>query len=252
MTNTTENLNLDAPPSCDKHWKHFMFVSGYQEVLIEENNSLNITQYEESQKATISVQTATDNSRISDGSVPEGHLRLEQAVRRVMGLPEYSVIWNNHPGWLLLEKAIKARNEWQVKTLEFPDHHEETGNTLYVSWLEFEEWAKNQDREASAQNKQVQAGPESQLKPVDCIPGFPKQRQDDWAKAIRETVNEFVEANKKCPDGTELWLQLYNNPPAKFSIKQGKDKGQDALKLGDNKPLDREAFRKRWRRYSGK
>ena len=129
--------------------------------------------------------------------------------------------------------AIKARHEWQVKTLEFTDHHEETGKTLYVSWLEFEDWTKAQDKEASVQHKQVQVTPQSQIDPDDCIPGFPKQRQDDWAKVIREAVNEFVEDNKKCPDGTELCLQLCNNPPAKFSIKQGEDRRVDALKLSD-------------------
>ena len=100
MTNTPETLTDDSLQD-DTEWKYFRFVSDYQEVLIEENNSWRIKHYEENKKTEVSIQNATDNSLKLDGSVPAGYLRLEQAVRRFVGLPEDSVIWNNHPGWRL-------------------------------------------------------------------------------------------------------------------------------------------------------
>jgi hypothetical protein len=73
------------------------------------------------------------------------------------------------------------------------------------------------------------------------------KHKDDWFLAILDTVKAFVAEHGRMPGETEAWARLSDNPPA--SVKRGLHRKREALFLGRG-ALDRDAFRKRWKRYT--
>ncbi|QGT78497.1 hypothetical protein GM160_06060 [Guyparkeria halophila] len=74
-------------------------------------------------------------------------------------------------------------------------------------------------------------------------------RSDDWAKCIIDAAREYRNQNGTWPKDYQLWAMLRGDPPQRFGVERCSDRGEDALSLAGEKPLDREAFGKRYRRY---
>lgn len=83
---------------------------------------------------------------------------------------------------------------------------------------------------------------------TDCLRN-PPAKQDDWFKAISDMTAEFVAENGRCPNRTEAWSRLCNNPPSAYGITTCKDRGEASLLMND-KTLGRRAFADRWSRYT--
>lgn len=73
---------------------------------------------------------------------------------------------------------------------------------------------------------------------------------DAWAKAIAATFDLLVSETGTAPTGTELWLRMNDRPPPNYPITATRDYGLPAIALPGERPLTREGFAKRWRRYT--
>jgi hypothetical protein len=77
------------------------------------------------------------------------------------------------------------------------------------------------------------------------------QRSNDGYEAIRASADDFFVANDRVPKWSELMDYMAKQPPHGFTVK-ALFKGQKVSELtieGEDKPIDREAFRKRCERY---
>lgn len=77
------------------------------------------------------------------------------------------------------------------------------------------------------------------------------RRSNDGYEAITTSFEDFFSKNKRKPQWGELMFFMLENPPSGIII-NGKLKGQKVEELsieGIEKPIDREAFRKRFERY---
>jgi hypothetical protein len=80
---------------------------------------------------------------------------------------------------------------------------------------------------------------------------FPKMlnRENDWFKAISATTEIYIKQHGTKPDIAQAWSILCNNPPEGYEIRSEFKNKKIILYLAD-KPLDRENFVKRWKRYN--
>jgi len=76
------------------------------------------------------------------------------------------------------------------------------------------------------------------------------EKADTWAKAIEATYETMVKEAGAAPGGQEVWLRLNHQPPANYPVTAAKDHGLPAIALTGEKPLTRDGFNKRWRRYT--
>ena len=77
------------------------------------------------------------------------------------------------------------------------------------------------------------------------------RRSNDGYEAITTSFEDFVSKHKRNPQWGELMLYMIEYPPNGFTV-SGTQRGQKVSELnieGIEKPLDREAFRKRFERY---
>ena len=75
-------------------------------------------------------------------------------------------------------------------------------------------------------------------------------KSDTWAKAIEATYEMMRQETGGTPGSAEVWLRMNDKPPANYPIKVTKDHGLMAIAMPGEKPLTREGFMKRWRRYT--
>lgn len=77
------------------------------------------------------------------------------------------------------------------------------------------------------------------------------KRQDDWFEVINDMVNEYYSENKAIPSSTQAWNRLASSPPKGYSIKEEKrPKVESILTMPGFKNLGREAFNKRYEKYT--
>ncbi|MCX7099474.1 MAG: hypothetical protein NTV43_16390 [Methylococcales bacterium] len=77
------------------------------------------------------------------------------------------------------------------------------------------------------------------------------QRSNDGYEAITASFHDFATANDRPPKWSELMAYMAEHPPHGFTV-QASFKGMKVSELvieGMDKPLDRDAFRKRYERY---
>jgi hypothetical protein len=75
-------------------------------------------------------------------------------------------------------------------------------------------------------------------------------RRDDWCELIQAAVKEFHAEHGVWPTETQTWERLRTHPPHGYAVSSDKDRGEDAIALGD-RLLGRKAFASRWKRYTG-
>jgi hypothetical protein len=75
-------------------------------------------------------------------------------------------------------------------------------------------------------------------------------KSDTWAKAIKATHEILIQETGTAPSGAEVWLRLNHKPPARYPVTTTRDRGLPAIALPGEKPLTRDGFNKRWRRYT--
>lgn len=73
---------------------------------------------------------------------------------------------------------------------------------------------------------------------------------DAWARAIAATFDLLVRESSDVPSGIEVWLRMNDRPPTNYPITITKDHGLPAIALPGERPLTRDGFNKRWRRYT--
>jgi hypothetical protein len=73
---------------------------------------------------------------------------------------------------------------------------------------------------------------------------------DAWARAIAATFDLLVRESGDVPSGLEVWLRMNDRPPTNYPITITKDHGLAAIALPGERPLTRDGFNKRWRRYT--
>jgi hypothetical protein len=73
---------------------------------------------------------------------------------------------------------------------------------------------------------------------------------DAWARAIAATFDLLVRESGDLPSGLEVWLRMNDRPPSNYPITITKDHGLPAIALPGERPLTRDGFNKRWRRYT--
>ena len=77
------------------------------------------------------------------------------------------------------------------------------------------------------------------------------RRSNEGYEAITTSFENFTSKFQRNPQWGELMLYMLENPPNGFVI-NGRQKGQKVEELsieGIEKPIDRDAFRKRFERY---
>jgi hypothetical protein len=249
-------LDLEGDPE----WGSFRLIASFQEAELEDGNSFSRRRYEEGVAETVELEATRDNELILAGRLPADFVRLTIAVKRYFRLPDDAVVWNRHEAFLLWGQALQARHSWTVETRYIPDRKSETGQTIYVRFRDFEEWANACTEVRLPEAKDVPRGPLAAPKPPvadggasispteDCLPSRPR-RKNAWYEVIEESTSKFVETHGHCPNEAQAWAQLCENPPDGYGIRTGDDRGEDAILMGD-KPLSRSAFAKRWERYT--
>ena len=75
-------------------------------------------------------------------------------------------------------------------------------------------------------------------------------KPDTWAKVIKATYDILVCETRAAPSSLEVWLRLNHKPPANYPVTATRDRGLAAIQLPGEKPLTRDGFNKRWRRYA--
>lgn len=75
-------------------------------------------------------------------------------------------------------------------------------------------------------------------------------KADAWAKAIEATYEAIALEAGKTPKSHEVWLRMHHKPPDNYPVTLTKDRGLPAIALPGERPLTREGFNKRWRRYT--
>jgi hypothetical protein len=77
-------------------------------------------------------------------------------------------------------------------------------------------------------------------------------RSNDGYEAMTTSIGDFVSGHKRNPQWGELMSYMVENPPKGFVI-SGKHRSNKVVEIsieGVEKPIDRDAFRKRFERYS--
>ena len=75
-------------------------------------------------------------------------------------------------------------------------------------------------------------------------------KADAWAKAIEATYETMALEEGKTPPALQVWLRMNHKPPDNYPITVIKDRGLPAIALPGERPLTRDGFKKRWRRYN--
>ena len=76
-------------------------------------------------------------------------------------------------------------------------------------------------------------------------------RQDDWFELINDMTTAFYNDFGELPNQAQAWGRLCTSPPSGYTVTTGKDKGgEDCLKMPGTKPLPKNAFYKRWNKYT--
>lgn len=75
-------------------------------------------------------------------------------------------------------------------------------------------------------------------------------KADAWAKAIEATYDAISREVGKTPKSHEVWVRMHHKPPENYPVTLTKDRGLPAIALPGERPLTREGFNKRWRRYT--
>lgn len=57
----------------------------------------------------------------------------------------------------------------------------------------------------------------------------PPNNKTDWFFAIRDCTESFVQQHGRCPNSTEVWIQLRTAPPHQYGISSGVDNGEEAI-----------------------
>ena len=90
------------------------------------------------------------------------------------------------------------------------------------------------------------AAPNERVSPKLILP----DKSDIWAEAIAATYETMVLETGGTPSASEVWLRMNHKPPATYPIKETKEHGLAAIGLPGEKLLTRDAFTKRWKRYT--
>lgn len=75
----------------------------------------------------------------------------------------------------------------------------------------------------------------------------PTKRQNDFYSIIASVFREFIGAKQRFPIRSEAWLYFTSNLPSDVDIKLNTNK---SAVIFNDKEIDREAFMKRWDRYT--
>jgi hypothetical protein len=75
-------------------------------------------------------------------------------------------------------------------------------------------------------------------------------KRDDWVAAIEATYEIIVQETGTTPGDKEVWLRMNSNPPINYPITKTLDRGLAAITMAGAKPITREAFVRRWKRYA--
>lgn len=73
---------------------------------------------------------------------------------------------------------------------------------------------------------------------------------DAWSKAIEATYDAIALEAGNTPKSHEVWLRMQHKPPDNYPVTITKDRGLPAIALPGERPLTRDGFNKRWRRYT--
>lgn len=73
---------------------------------------------------------------------------------------------------------------------------------------------------------------------------------DAWAKAIEATYDAIAREVGNTPKSHEVWVRMHHKPPDNYPVTITKDRGLPAIALPGERPLTRDGFNKRWRRYT--
>ena len=75
-------------------------------------------------------------------------------------------------------------------------------------------------------------------------------KSDAWAKAIEATYDAIAREVGNTPKSHEVWVRMHHKPPDNYPVTITKDRGLPAIALPGERPLTRDGFNKRWRRYT--
>jgi hypothetical protein len=107
----------------------------------------------------------------------------------------------------------------------------------------------DEQKTSTAEGRASGEPPESPL-----LPFRAPDRQDDWCRVIRAMKIEFESEHERSPNETEAWARLRTTAPKGYDVKSVTHGNDEAISIGNsvaNNPLDKKAFVKRWRRYTG-
>ena len=75
---------------------------------------------------------------------------------------------------------------------------------------------------------------------------YPPLRQDEWYRALEDTMYRYKYENSEYPDRDQVWEYLWEGRLKSYEITNGRDRDEDALFMMGSKPLSLTSFRKRW------
>lgn len=78
------------------------------------------------------------------------------------------------------------------------------------------------------------------------------KRMDDWFEAIDDMTKDFYREYGKVPNQAQAWGRLCTATPDGYEIKVTKRDREEYLEMRGSKPLSKEAFNKRWKKYTTK
>jgi hypothetical protein len=84
----------------------------------------------------------------------------------------------------------------------------------------------------------------------NCLPYYP-QNPDTIAEVIHRTTSDFIREHKEYPTEAQVWTTLRTNPPKSYAIFSEEYANEEHVSIAD-KRFGRNAFRKRWQKYTKK
>lgn len=131
------------------------------------------------------------------------------------------------------------------------DVYYEIHRDAFRGWLEREgEWPLPDDCLLSFWWRNQEPLEPDQPKQTDdprIIPIIELAKKDDWFYVIRDTARAFETEHGFTPSHSQLWARLVSTPPEEYGITYDSD--SDRLSFPGAKPMDRENFNKRFKRY---
>lgn len=151
------------------------------------------------------------------------------------------------------EEFDTAWDQWG-KVDELKNKHKEVTDKKTVYYFE----EKQKEQELSDLNEKI-AGLEKPTNKNECgtsqssnhapviIAMVEPRSKDDWFLVIESVVKSFESKFKRTPTSGQLWNMLADCPPKKWIVAYNQKLKQ--LTMPSAKPMDREAFNKRYKRY---